>query len=104
MSRPLLVGALVSAVTALLGSAAFAVGPIGGPSSGPASRTNMMGGNGKNQVIALTPPGTSTTSTAFRALVVDDEPSLTRVVAGYLEHEGFVPPEARGGFEPRPGA
>ena len=30
------------------------------------------------------------TSTPFRALVVDDEPSLTRVVAGYLEHEGFV--------------
>jgi len=25
-----------------------------------------------------------------RALVVDDEPSLVRVVAGYLEHEGFV--------------
>ncbi|MHB8187327.1 MAG: response regulator [Dermatophilaceae bacterium] len=30
------------------------------------------------------------TSTPVRALVVDDEPSLTRVVAGYLEHEGFV--------------
>lgn len=30
------------------------------------------------------------TSTQYRALVVDDEPSLTRVVAGYLEHEGFV--------------
>jgi len=30
------------------------------------------------------------TSAPFRALVVDDEPSLTRVVAGYLEHEGFV--------------
>jgi DNA-binding response OmpR family regulator len=30
------------------------------------------------------------TSTPYRALVVDDEPSLTRVVAGYLEHEGFV--------------
>jgi len=30
------------------------------------------------------------TSTPIRALVVDDEPSLTRVVAGYLEHEGFV--------------
>jgi DNA-binding response OmpR family regulator len=29
-------------------------------------------------------------STPYRALVVDDEPSLTRVVAGYLEHEGFV--------------
>ena len=41
-------------------------------------------------MIPLTPPATSTTSTAFRALVVDDEPSLTRVVAGYLEHEGFV--------------
>jgi DNA-binding response OmpR family regulator len=25
-----------------------------------------------------------------RALVVDDEPSLVRVVTGYLEHEGFV--------------
>ena len=25
----------------------------------------------------------------IRALVVDDEPSLIRVVAGYLEHEGF---------------
>lgn len=30
------------------------------------------------------------TSTPYRALVVDDEPSLIRVVAGYLEHEGFV--------------
>jgi len=30
------------------------------------------------------------TGTPVRALVVDDEPSLTRVVAGYLEHEGFV--------------
>jgi DNA-binding response OmpR family regulator len=30
------------------------------------------------------------TSTPYRALVVDDEPSLTRVVAGYLEHDGFV--------------
>ncbi|MEP7036670.1 MAG: response regulator transcription factor [Dermatophilaceae bacterium] len=30
------------------------------------------------------------TSTPYRALVVDDEPSLTRVVAGYLEHEGFL--------------
>jgi len=33
---------------------------------------------------------TSKPSTPIRALVVDDEPSLTRVVAGYLEHEGFV--------------
>ena len=30
------------------------------------------------------------TSTPYRALVVDDEPSLTRVVAGYLQHEGFL--------------
>ena len=30
------------------------------------------------------------TGTPVRALVVDDEPSLTRVVAGYLEHEGVV--------------
>jgi DNA-binding response OmpR family regulator len=30
------------------------------------------------------------TSTPYRALVVDDEPSLTRVVAGYLANEGFV--------------
>jgi DNA-binding response OmpR family regulator len=30
------------------------------------------------------------TSTPYRALVVDDEPSLTRVVAGYLENEGFL--------------
>ena len=36
------------------------------------------------------PLGTATTSTPYRALVVDDEPSLTRVVAGYLEHEGFL--------------
>ena len=35
--------------------------------------------------------GPETTAGApYRALVVDDEPSLTRVVAGYLEHEGFV--------------
>jgi len=32
----------------------------------------------------------STARTPVRALVVDDEPSLIRVVAGYLEHEGFV--------------
>ena len=38
----------------------------------------------------MTSPATATASTPFRALVVDDEPSLTRVVAGYLEHEGFV--------------
>ncbi|NMM24703.1 MAG: response regulator transcription factor [Phycicoccus sp.] len=36
------------------------------------------------------PQPSSTTSTPVRALVVDDEPSLVRVVAGYLEHEGFV--------------
>ena len=30
------------------------------------------------------------TSTPLRALVVDDEPSLVRAVAGYLEHDGFV--------------
>jgi len=32
----------------------------------------------------------TTTSTPVRALVVDDEPSLVRAVAGYLEHEGLV--------------
>jgi len=37
----------------------------------------------------LTPQAPTTTGTPYRALVVDDEPSLTRVVAGYLEHEGF---------------
>jgi DNA-binding response OmpR family regulator len=41
-------------------------------------------------LIPLTQPATGTTSAPYRALVVDDEPSLTRVVAGYLEHEGFV--------------
>ena len=35
-------------------------------------------------------PPASTTSTPHRALVVDDEPSLIRAVAGYLEHDGFV--------------
>ena len=40
--------------------------------------------------IPQLPPTSSSTSTPVRALVVDDEPSLTRVVAGYLEHEGFV--------------
>jgi len=40
--------------------------------------------------IPQTPPPSSSTSTPVRALVVDDEPSLIRVVAGYLEHEGFV--------------
>ncbi|MEP7193056.1 MAG: response regulator, partial [Actinomycetota bacterium] len=38
----------------------------------------------------MTPPPSSTTSTPLRALVVDDEPSLVRAVAGYLEHDGFV--------------
>ena len=33
--------------------------------------------------------GTSTGPAALRALVVDDEPPLVRVVAGYLEREGF---------------
>lgn len=41
-------------------------------------------------MIPLTSPTAATTSTPFRALVVDDEPSLSRVVAGYLEHEGFL--------------
>ncbi|MHB8300302.1 MAG: response regulator, partial [Dermatophilaceae bacterium] len=41
-------------------------------------------------LISQTPPPSSTTSSPVRALVVDDEPSLIRVVAGYLEHEGFV--------------
>jgi DNA-binding response OmpR family regulator len=36
------------------------------------------------------PAPPSPVSTPVRALVVDDEPSLIRVVAGYLEHEGFV--------------
>jgi DNA-binding response OmpR family regulator len=40
-------------------------------------------------LIPLTPPAT-TTRTPLRALVVDDEPSLVRAVAGYLEHEGFA--------------
>lgn len=35
-------------------------------------------------------PPAFTTSTPLRALVVDDEPSLIRAVAGYLEHDGFV--------------
>jgi len=41
-------------------------------------------------LIPLTPQPSSTTSTPLRALVVDDEPSLVRAVAGYLEHDGFV--------------
>jgi len=40
--------------------------------------------------IPQIPQPSSSTGTPVRALVVDDEPSLTRVVAGYLEHEGFV--------------
>jgi len=36
------------------------------------------------------PAPSSSTGTPVRALVVDDEPSLTRVVSGYLENEGFV--------------
>ena len=36
------------------------------------------------------PAPSSSTGTPVRALVVDDEPSLIRVVAGYLENEGFV--------------
>jgi len=40
--------------------------------------------------IPKIPQPSSSTGTPVRALVVDDEPSLTRVVAGYLEHEGFV--------------
>jgi len=38
----------------------------------------------------LTPPAQPATSAPLRALVVDDEPSLVRAVAGYLEHEGFA--------------
>ena len=41
-------------------------------------------------LIPLTPPPSSTTSTPLRALVVDDEPSLVRAVAGYLEYDGFM--------------
>ena len=38
----------------------------------------------------MVPKAEATTSSPLRALVVDDEPSLVRAVAGYLEHEGFV--------------
>ena len=38
----------------------------------------------------LTPSPPSTTGSPLRALVVDDEPSLVRAVAGYLEHDGFL--------------
>ena len=38
----------------------------------------------------MTLPITTATSTPLRALVVDDEPSLVRAVAGYLEHDGFA--------------
>jgi DNA-binding response OmpR family regulator len=41
-------------------------------------------------LIPQMPAPPSSVSTPVRALVVDDEPSLIRVVAGYLEHEGFV--------------
>ena len=44
MRRPLIVVALVTAVTALVASAAIAVGTLGGQSSGPA----MMGGSGQS--------------------------------------------------------
>lgn len=44
MRRPLMVGALVTAVTALIASAALAVGTLGGQSSGPA----MMRGDGQS--------------------------------------------------------
>ena len=44
---------------------------------------------GHGGLIPLTPTETTATGTPYRALVVDDEPSLIRVVAGYLEHEGF---------------
>ncbi len=44
---------------------------------------------GHGGLILLTPTETTATGAPYRALVVDDEPSLTRVVAGYLEHEGF---------------
>ncbi len=54
MRRPLLVGALVAAVTALVASAAVAVGTLGGPSFGPSTRGDgqgsyggMMGGQGQ---------------------------------------------------------
>jgi DNA-binding response OmpR family regulator len=40
--------------------------------------------------VAQTTPPSSMTSTPLRALVVDDEPSLVRAVAGYLEHDGFL--------------
>jgi len=47
-------------------------------------------------------PGQSTGSSGsvgVRALVVDDEPALVRVVAAYLEHEGFDVRTAADGFE-----
>jgi len=43
MRRPLLVGALVAAVTALVASAAIAVGTLGGPSFGPSTRGDDQG-------------------------------------------------------------
>jgi len=53
MRRPLLVGALVAAVTVLVASAAVAVGTLGGPTFGPTrgdgqgSYGGMMGGQGQ---------------------------------------------------------
>jgi len=44
--RPLLIGALTAGVIALVASTAVAVGPIGGPSSGP----SMMHGTGANMM------------------------------------------------------
>ena len=45
------------------------------------------------------PPAGSPGPVVIRALVVDDEPALVRVVAAYLEREGFEVRTATDGFE-----
>lgn len=65
MRRPLLVGALVAAVIALVASAAVAVGALGGPSSGPtmirgygqSAGPGMMGGQGPGSGAGISGSG-----------------------------------------------
>lgn len=65
MRRPLLVGALVAAVIALVASAAVAVGALGGPSSGPtmirgygqSAGPGMMGGRGPGSGAGISGSG-----------------------------------------------
>jgi uncharacterized cupredoxin-like copper-binding protein len=90
-SRPVIVGALVAAVIALVASAAVAVGVIDSPSSATASRASMMG-DGAGPGASRSDPGISPSAS---------KPSGTLVNVSLTDSGG---PMGEGTGEMHPGA